>query len=69
MSILDRILDARAEVLALVNGIVYAAGQFGFSLTDEQQAAINGLVSVGLILAARIFMGASATSFAPTPKE
>jgi hypothetical protein len=56
MTLLNRILDARAEILALTNAILVAAGQFGFNLNEGQQTALNTLVSAVLVAAARILM-------------
>ena len=57
---LARIVDARLEIVAVVNAIAVAVAQFGLSVSDEQQLAITGVVNAVLILGYRLIKGAPA---------
>lgn len=56
-TMLDRIVEARLEFVALTNAAVITITQFGASVTDEQQVAITGLVNAVFILGWRLVKG------------
>lgn len=66
MTILDRIVEARLELVALVNAATIAVASFGFDVSEAQQAAITGVVNAVLIVGYRLVKGtpsvASSTS-------
>jgi hypothetical protein len=66
MSILERIVDTRLEIVALANATAVAIAQFGFSVTEEQQVAVTGVINAFLIVAYRIVRGAPAVPLPET---
>jgi hypothetical protein len=59
---LARIVDARLEIVAVVNAITVVVAQFGLSVSEEQQLAITGVVNALLILGYRLVRGAPAAA-------